>query len=79
MARTWENQKVLWPLLQVVVPLVHGARLASIQPVGGCLPPEYCGSSASIEFLAGGMIMLLWAWAVATSAVAAAARIIGVF
>ena len=54
---------MLWPLLQVVVPLVHGARLASIQPVGGCLPPEYCGSSASIEFLAGGMIMLLWAWA----------------
>ena len=68
---------MLWPLLQVVVPLVHGARLASIQPVGGCLPPEYCGSSASIEFRAGGMIIELWPAATPTRAQSEVARIIG--
>lgn len=47
---TCENQKVLCPLLQIVVPFVHGAFLASIFPIGGCFPPEKAGVRESMEF-----------------------------
>jgi hypothetical protein len=60
MARTpWLNQNVLWPLSHTLVPFVQGAFLASIAPVGGCLPPLYSGNSASIELRAGGIIIEL--------------------
>ena len=69
------NQKVLWPLLHTLVPLVHGAALRSMRPVGGCLPPLQGASLESIELRAGGMIMEEWprTRTVATSAASAAA------
>ena len=70
---------MLCPLLQTVVPFVHGAFLASILPTGGCFPLLKAGVSESMEFRAGGMIMLEWAWAVAARpATSAAARTIGI-
>ena len=53
-----ENQKVLCPLLHSLVPLVHELTFGSIVPVAGCLPWAHCGSSLSMAFLGGGMIML---------------------
>jgi hypothetical protein len=68
MLHPWLNQKVLWPLLHTLVPFVHGAFLASIVPMGGCLPPLNAGVSESIAFLGGGMIMLECAWTVVARA-----------
>lgn len=77
--RTCENQKVLCPLLQMLVPLVHGAFLASILPIGGCFPPEKAGVSESMELRAGGMIMLEWPCTVlARAATSVLARTIGI-
>ena len=77
--RTCENQKVLCPLLQMLVPFVHGALLASILPIGGCFPPEKAGVSESMELREGGMIMLEWPCTVlARAATSVLARTIGI-
>ena len=34
---------------------MQGARLGSMVPVGGCLPPDHGASVESIEFRAGGL------------------------
>ena len=52
----WLNQNVLCPESHTAVPLVQGARLGSMVPVGGCLPPDHGANVASIEFRAGGLV-----------------------
>ena len=61
MVQPWENQKHDCPALHSEVPLLQLQVYGSIVPVGGNLPCDQAGRSASTELRDGGMIMEPWA------------------